>query len=111
MFTSRHFGYPDATSFGRLAKKLSTKAGCCGAAPLWCGSRHHDEKSRRLADAGREADRSARRCLTNHVHAGRYGRRLNPTCQLTTAKILTMFHPATGQVQLHPVTRSTNAIL
>jgi hypothetical protein len=28
-----------------------------------------------------------------------------------TAKILTLFHPATGQVQLHPVTRSTNAIL
>jgi transposase len=28
-----------------------------------------------------------------------------------TAKILTMFHPASGQVQLHPVTRSTNAIL
>src|SRR4051794_19075398 len=28
-----------------------------------------------------------------------------------TAKILTLFHPASGQVQLHPVTRSTNAIL
>jgi hypothetical protein len=28
-----------------------------------------------------------------------------------TATILTLFHPATGQVQLHPVTRSTNAIL
>src|SRR4051812_8394988 len=28
-----------------------------------------------------------------------------------TAKILTLFHPATGQAQLHPATRSTNAIL
>src|SRR4051812_48856653 len=29
---------------------------------------------------------SARRCLTNHVHGGPYGRRLNPTCQLTLGR-------------------------
>ena len=28
-----------------------------------------------------------------------------------TTKILTLFHPATGQVRLHPATRGTNAVL